>query len=261
LPIIRIDIDAAEIPNQLDVSLGLVGDVKQVIGQLAAALPATTPERSAELAAWAAGIKDVCHQLTAAFAPALTSDQYPIHPARLMAEIAGRIDQDTIIVMDGGDVAVWGASFLPAPGPGQMLAISSTSFGPLGVGMGYAIAAALAHPDKRVIHLTGDGAFGYGAMEYDTVMRYGLKVTTVILNDQMWGMIKRSEAKAAAPGSDFVGVDLRETHYERVVEALGGYGEYVTQAADIGPAIDRALASGQPACVNVMTDPTIGPPA
>ena len=261
LPIVRIDIDPAEVPNQLDVKVGLVGDVKQVIGQLGAALPANSAEHAAELAAWAAGVKNVCHMLSGSFAAALASDQYPIHPARLMGEIAGRIDQDTIIVIDGGDAAIWGASFLPAPGPGQMLGISSTSFGPLGVGMGYAMAAALAHPDKRVIHLTGDGAFGYGAMEYDTCLRYGLNITTVILNDKMWGMIKRSEAKGAADGASFVGVDLRETHYERVVEALGGYGEYVDQPGDIGPALDRALASGKPACVNVMTDPTIGPPA
>lgn len=262
LPIIRIDIDAAEVTNQLDVTLPLVGDVRQVITQLSAALPANSPERAAAMAGWAGSIKQVCHAVSASFAPAMTSDQYPIHPARLMAEIAARVDQDTIVVIDGGDAAIWGTSFLPAPGPGQMLGISSTSFGPLGVGMGYAIAAALAHPGKRILHLTGDGAFGYGAMEYDTCLRYGLNnITTVILNDSMWGMIKRSEAKQDVDATDFVGVDLRDTHYERVVEALGGYGEFVDRADRIGPAIDRALAAGKPACVNVMTDPTIGPPA
>ena len=255
LPILRIDIDGAEVTNQLDVTLPVVGDVKQVIEQLIES-GIDTPD----LSGWASQIKKICHLAAQAFAPALVSDQFPIHPARLMAEIARRVDDDTIVVIDGGDAAIWAASFLPATGPGQMLGISSSSFGPLGVGMGYSIAAALAHPGKKVLHLTGDGAFGYGAMEYDTCVRYGLNITTVILNDSMWGMIKRSEAKHSTE-KEFIGVDLRETHYERVIDSLGGFGVFVDQAADIGPAIDAALASGKPACVNVMTDPGIGAPA
>jgi len=254
LPIIRIDIDPAETTNQLDVTLPIVGDVAQVMRQLVDA-----PVGDLGLGGWASAIKGIGAQVAGAFAPALTSDQSPIHPARLMAEIAGRVDQDTIVVIDGGDAAIWGTSFLPALGPGQMLGISSNSFGPLGVGMGYSMAAALAHPGKRVIHLTGDGAFGYGAMEYDTCVRYGLNVTTVILNDSMWGMIKRSEAKHSS-AAEFVGVDLREAHYEQVVEALGGFGVFVDQPGDIGPALDEALSCGKPACVNVMTDPSVGPP-
>jgi len=257
LKIVRIDIDAAEAVNQLDVTVPVVGDVLQVLAQLGDALRETANPQA--LAGWGAVLKGIGAQVAAAFAPVLASDQFPIHPARLMAEIAGRIDQDTIVVLDGGDSAIWGTAMLPATGPGHQLGISNNSFGPLGVGMGYSMAAALAHPGKRVIHLTGDGAFGYGAMEYDTCIRYGLNVTTVILNDKMWGMIKRSEAKHSG-GTDFVGVDLRETHYERVVEALGGHGEFVERPEDIGPALDRALASGLPSCVNVMTDPQVGAP-
>ena len=105
-----------------------------------------------------------------------------------------------------------------------------------------------------MILLTGDGAFGYGAMEYDTCMRYGINITTVILNDSCWGMIKNSEAKKSSGSKEFVGLYLRDVHYEEVVKAMGGYGEFVNQAADIGPAIDRALASDLPSVVNVMTD-------
>ena len=126
--------------------------------------------------------------------------------------------------------------------------------------MGYAMAAKLAHPEKKVLLLTGDGAFGYGAMEYDTCMRYGINITTIVFNDSMWGMIKRSESRKAPDVKEFVGLDLREdTHYEKVVEGLGGYGEFVTEIADLRPAIQRAVASGKPACVNVMVDPKIGP--
>ncbi|MBO5366904.1 MAG: thiamine pyrophosphate-binding protein, partial [Peptococcaceae bacterium] len=189
---------------------------------------------------------------------AFTSPQVPIHPLRLCYELRQRIDKDTIIVIDGGDTASWGNMLLPAMGPGQMLTIATGSFGPLGVGVPYAMAAKLAHPDKKVILLTGDGAFGYGAMEYDTMMRYGLNITTVILNDACWGMIKNSEAKRSGQDKDFVGLYLRETHYEKIAEAVGGYGEYVTEPDEIGPAIDRALAQDKPSIVNVMTDVKIG---
>jgi len=261
LKIIRIDIDAAEVTNQLDVTLPLVGDVKHVVSQLSDALAArpADPQMAAAVAGWVQQLKAGAAQMVQQFGAAMQSDASPIHPMRLMAEIARRVDKDTIVVLDGGDVATWGVLTLPAAGPGQLLGIAHNSFGPLGVGMGYAIAAKLAHPDKKVIHLTGDGAFGYGAMEYDTCMRYGLDITTIILNDAEWGMIKRSEAKKSS-GHEFVGLDLRETHYEKVVEALGGHGEFVVSASDIGPAIDRALASGKPSCVNVMTDPQYGPP-
>ena len=90
------------------------------------------------------------------------------------------------------------------------------------------------------------------------MMRYGLNITTVILNDACWGMIKNSEAKRSGQDKDFVGLYLRETHYEKIAEAVGGYGEYVTEPDEIGPAIDRALAQDKPSIVNVMTDVKIG---
>jgi acetolactate synthase-1/2/3 large subunit len=140
------------------------------------------------------------------------------------------------------------------------MGIAGNAFGPLGVGMGYAMAAKLAHPDKKVLLVTGDGAFGYGIAEYDTCMRYGINITAVIFNDGLWGMIKRSEQRKAPGETNFVGLDLEQnTHYEKVVEGLGGYGELVTNIDDLRPAIQRAVASGKPGCVNVMVNPAIGP--
>lgn len=252
--IIRVDISATAITDQLDVEVGIVGDVKEVLKQLIDAVEPKTHE------GWVNALNNGKQQMMQAAIPLVTSDQKPIHPARLMFEIRQRIDENTIVVIDGGDTASFGNIFLPATGPGQYMGIANGSFGPLGVGVPYAMAAKLAHPDKKVILLTGDGAFGYGAMEYDTALRYGIKFTTIILNDGCWGMIKRSEAKKAGEDKPFVGLFLREeVRYDQVVEALGGYGEFVTEPADIGPAIDRALASDKPAVVNVITDVNIGP--
>jgi len=251
--IIRVDIDAASITDQLDVEVGIAGDVKEVLKQLIAAVKKNTHQ------GWVEALSNGKAQVVEAVLPLLTSDQKPIHPARLMFEIMQRIDEDTIVVIDGGDTATFGNSFLPATGPGQYMGIANGSFGPLGVGVPYAMAAKLAHPEKKVLLITGDGAFGYGAMEYDTAMRYGIKFTTIILNDSCWGMIKRSEAQRATEDKPFVGLFLRDVRYDQVVEALGGYGEYVTEAAEIGAAIDRAIASDKPAVVNVMTDVNCGP--
>jgi acetolactate synthase-1/2/3 large subunit len=251
--IIRVDIDAAAITDHLDVEVGIVGDVKEVLKQLIAAVKKNTHQ------GWVEALANGKTQMVQAVLPLLTSDQKPIHPARLMFEIMQRIDENTIVVIDGGDAATFGNSFLPATGLGQYMGIANGSFGPLGVGVPYAMAAKLAHPDKKVILLTGDGAFGYGAMEYDTAIRYGIKFTTIILNDSCWGMIKRSEAQRATEEKPFVGLFLRDVRYDQVVEALGGHGEYVTEAAEIGAAIDRAIASDKPAVVNVMTDVNIGP--
>ncbi len=251
-PILRIDIAGAAISDQLDIKHGVVGDAKEILKQL---ISAVKPAKHTE---WIGMLKDSLGQMMMFMGQAFTSPQIPIHPVRLCAELRKRIDKDTIVVIDGGDTASWGNMTLPAMGPGQLLTIANGSFGPLGVGVPYAIAAKLAHPDKKVILLTGDGAFGYGAMEYDTCLRYGIKITTVILNDSCWGMIKNSEAKKAAPGKEFIGLYLRDVRYDKVIEDLGGYGEYVTKPEDIGAAIDRALAQDKPSVVNVMTDVKIG---
>jgi acetolactate synthase-1/2/3 large subunit len=250
--ILRIDINGSAISDQLDIAMGLVGDAKTIVAQLTEAMqPGDHKE-------WVGQLVESRDAMVGFMGQAFTSPQVPIHPLRLCAELRQRIDKDTIVVIDGGDAASWGNMLLPAMGPGQLLTIATGSFGPLGVGVPYAMAAKLAHPDKKVILLTGDGAFGYGAMEYDTMMRYGINITTVILNDSCWGMIKNSEAKRSGQDKEFVGLYLRDTNYEKLADVVGCYGEQVTKPEDIGPAIDRALAQDKPSIINVMTDVKIG---
>lgn len=253
--VIRIDIDPVEATNQWDAALTIVGDAKAVLAQLVEAVPESSyPE-------WAAMPKIVDAKVIEMFGQLCPDpNAYPINPIAFYRELMQEIDEDTVVVIDGGDSATWSYTFLPAPGPGQMMGIAGNAFGPLGVGMGYAMAAKLAHPDKKVLLITGDGAFGYGLAEYDTCMRYGINITAVVFNDGLWGMIKRSEQRKAPDETNFVGLDLEQnTHYEKVVEGFGGYGELVTHIEDLRPAIQRAVASGKPGCVNVMVNPAIGP--
>ncbi len=253
--IIRIDIDPVEVTNQWDADLAIVGDAKAVLKQLKEAAP------EKQYPQWAA-LPAMVHAKVMQMFEQLCPDPKacPINPIAFYQELLQEIDKDTIVVIDGGDSATWSYTFLPAYGPGQLMGIAGNAFGPLGVGMGYAMASKLAHPEKKVLLITGDGAFGYGIPEFDTCMRYGINITAIIFNDGLWGMIKRSEQRKAPNETKFVGLDLEQnTHYEKIVEGFGGYGELVTHIDELRPAIQRAVASGKPGCVNVIVDAKIGP--
>jgi acetolactate synthase-1/2/3 large subunit len=126
-------------------------------------------------------------------------------------------------------------------------------FGCLGAGPGYALAAKAANPDRQVLLLCGDGAFGFGAMEFDTFVRHNLAVVCVIGNNGIWALEKHPMLNLFGRS---IASDLRPgVRYDRVVDALGGHGELVERPDDIQPALRRAFDSRAPACINVITDP------
>jgi acetolactate synthase-1/2/3 large subunit len=182
------------------------------------------------------------------------ADSLPIHPARLSKEVCDSLNKDAIVVTDGGDIASgWFYPWFKAREMGQILI--SGPFGCLGVGPGFAIAAKLAHPDKQVLLFSGDGSFGMNAMEFDTMVRHNLPVVAVIANDSAWGMV-RHEHRLVYGENRTDGTTLKpRQRYDKMIEALGGYGEYVDRIEEIKPALARAFASGLPACVNVEVDP------
>jgi acetolactate synthase-1/2/3 large subunit len=181
----------------------------------------------------------------------LESTSDPIHPARIYGEVLKKLDRDAIVVCDGGDFASYAGKFVDVWQPGGWL--DTGPYGCLGSGPGHAIAARVAHPDKQVVMFMGDGAFGFAGMDFDTMVRHGLPVVAVIGNNGIWGLEKHP--MQAIYGYD-VAADLQPgCRYDKVVEALGGGGELVERPDDIGPALDRAFASGVPYVVNVLTDP------
>ncbi|MBI5114927.1 thiamine pyrophosphate-binding protein [Candidatus Poribacteria bacterium] len=250
LKVIRVDIEPSEICAGRAPDVGIAGDVRMVLQQLVGGIKKMSHKE------WVAQLRDGRERMREAFEPMLASEQIPINPLRLCREITKFLDRETIVCTDGGDMCVWGNLALPALGPGLFLSQASSIFGCLGVGIPYGIAAKLAHPEKRVIVFTGDGSFGLTLMEFDTALRHNIPFVTIIGNDKCWGMIHRS-LKGQRPMT--VGCELVHRRYDKIVEAMGGHGEYVEKPEDIAPAIQRALDSGLPACVNVMTDPEIGP--
>jgi len=180
-----------------------------------------------------------------------SSDSAPVHPARLIADIDRYLDADAIVVGDGGDFVSFAGRLIEREQPG--LWIDPGPFGALGSGPGYAIAAKLARPDRQVLLLSGDGAFGFAAMEFDTMVRHRIPVVCVVGNNSIWALEKHP--MQALLGTSLAADLGQQTRYDRVVEALGGHGELVTRPDEIRGALDRAFASGLPACINVICDP------
>jgi acetolactate synthase-1/2/3 large subunit len=176
------------------------------------------------------------------------SDATPIDPLRMCAEMAKFVDEDTILIGDGGDIVATAAKILPVRKEGAWM--DPGPLGTLGVGMPFALAAQLAHPDRAVVIMYGDGSFGFNGMEFDTAVRFGLPFIGIVGNDGAWGQMMRPQG--AMYGWDRLeGVLLNRTRYDKVVEALGGHGEHVTEPDQLRPAFERAKASGLPALINV----------
>ncbi len=177
----------------------------------------------------------------------------PLHPMRLYAEVAKVLDRDAIVIGDGGDFVSYAGRVMDSYEPGCWL--DPGPFGCLGTGPGYALAAKLAHPDRQVVMMVGDGAFGFSGMEYDTLARHGVNVVGVMGNNGIWALEKHPMEFLYGYS---VAADLRPgTRYDKVVEALGCHGELVDRPEEVAPAIERAFSSGKPALVNVLTDPTV----
>jgi acetolactate synthase-1/2/3 large subunit len=181
----------------------------------------------------------------------LEADTSPIKPSRIYGEVKKRLDRDAVIVNDGGDFVSYSGKYIESYEPGCWM--DPGPYGCLGTGMGYAIAARIARPDKQVVVMMGDGAAGFSLMDIDTLVRHNLPVVIVVGNNGIWGLEKHP--MQAIYGYDVAAELTPGTRYDQVVSALGGASEIVEQPGDIGPALDRAFASGTPYLVNVLTDP------
>jgi acetolactate synthase-1/2/3 large subunit len=182
--------------------------------------------------------------------PLLTSEAEPIHPARVYGDLLPRLADDAVVIGDGGDFVSFAGKYVEPAAPGGWL--DPGPYGCLGTGLGYAIAARLARPSSQVVLMLGDGAAGFSLMDVDTLVRHRLPVVMVVGNNSAWGLEKHPMRMLY--GYDVLADLAPQTRYDEVVRALGGAGELVTRPADIGPALDRAFASGVPYLVNVATD-------
>lgn len=242
--LIQVDPSPAEIGRNRGVAVGIVADIGAVVEQLS---------RKARSGSWSPSLWEPWlvrlredRQSWLEHLESFATDDVPLHPMGVFKEIEGLADEDTILVFDGGDYAQWGRSYLRARKPGHWIRLGPLA--QLGCGLPFALGAKLALPEARVLLFTGDGAFGFYTMEYDTAIRHDLPINALLGNDAAWGIDKNFQlAYYGRP----VGTDLRFVRYDRVVEALGGYGEYVQHREDIKPALERGIASGRPSLINI----------
>ncbi len=200
---------------------------------------------------WVARLRAAEDRARADETPLLDADTDPIKPSRIYGELRRRLERDAVVICDGGDFASYAGKFIEVHEPGCWL--DTGPYGCLGNGLGYAIAARVARPSSQVVVMMGDGAAGFSLMDIDTLVRHRLPVVIVVGNNGMWGLEKHP--MQAIYGWDMA-CDLQPgCRYDEVVTALGGHGELVTDPSQVGPAIDRAFASGLPSMVNVLTDP------
>jgi len=181
----------------------------------------------------------------------LDSDDSPLDPQRMCREVRDWLDtlDRPIVIGDGGDIVATASKILPVRGEGAWM--DPGPLGTLGVGMPFGLAAQLAHPDRRVVIIYGDGSFGLNGFEYDTAVRFGLPVIGIVGNDGAWGQMMRPQGSLY--GWDRLdGTLLNRTRYDQIVEAMGGHGELVERPEELRPALERAADSGKPACINVM---------
>ncbi len=236
-------------PHPRPVAAGLYGDLSSTLAALA---EAPAPDRQA----WIADLRAAETTARAAEHAELTDDRTPLHPMRVYAELTGMLDRDAIVVIDAGDFGSYAGRVVDSYVPGAWL--DSGPFGCLGSGPGYALAAKLARPERQVVLLQGDGAFGFSGMEWDTLVRHDIQVVSVIGNNGIWAL--EHHPMMALYGYSVVAELRPGTRYDEVVRALGGHGELVSAPGELRPALDRAFNSGLPAVVNVLTDPTVAYP-
>jgi len=246
--VIQIDVCPEMIGANRPVEVGLVGDARVTLGALLEEVEALTPPRSPSERL------DEFRRLTDAWEKGLAAmarDGAPIHPGRLMTEVARFFPRDGILAMDGGNTALFCFQYLRVFEPRSFLWTSK--FGHLGAGTPYAIAAKLAQPERQVVLVTGDSAFGFNIQELETAFREKAPIVCVVSCDYRWGM--EAPGQILAFGRDnMVGLDHSRPRYDKVAEGFGCFGAFVNEPEQIRPALDAAAKSGLPAVVHVEVD-------
>jgi acetolactate synthase-1/2/3 large subunit len=245
--LIQVDLNGSEIGHNRAVDVGLVGDTGLVMQQLNECA-ASEGFNSVMVKPWLDEMRRREQQKWDQMRAEMESDAEPINPLRACKEIAGVLTRETIVVGDGGDFVATAASILPIHEQGHWL--DPGPLGTLGVGPGYAIAAKLAKPRSPVVIVYGDGSFGLHGLEFEAMVRQKIAVVGVVGNDAGWTQIRRGQVQLYGV-ERAVATALSYTRYDRVVEALGGHGEYVERPDQIRPALERALGAGKPALVNI----------
>jgi acetolactate synthase I/II/III large subunit len=256
--VISVDIEPLEMGRNRSIELGIWGDAKAVLTQLIeAAKPALRGKRRPETG-WVKKVKDIAKSISDILNSGIPDTNKPVHPARMgreVCEFLGLSRENSCIVMDGGEIHAHVTPLFCAPFPGSYVNSHGSSLGHLGGGIPFAIGIKTARPDMRIVVIEGDGSFMFNASEIDTAVRHKKQIVVVIGNDCQWGAVRHSQQ--LSQHRDLCSKLNEDARYDKYAQSLGAYGELVTEAAQIKPALKRAFDSGLPAVLDVRTDPSV----
>ena len=246
--LIHVDIDPSIIGRSKPITLGIVGDCKQYLTQLLVELKKSN---RVEKRNWLETLVANKKRNQAASIRKANIDEIPINPVRMVKEVYEFMDEDAILITDGGDLTVFAIESIDLYKDRKPLSyLQAFGMGHLGVSVGYGIGAKLGKPDKQVIAICGDGSFMINIQDLETAVRLGLKnLIFIIGNNSCWGMIKSDQISRF--GSRFIDVDLPYCNFGKIAESFGCYGEEVIDPNEIFPALERAKNSEKPAVIDV----------
>jgi len=256
--VVQIDMDYKTVGKNRDVSLGIVGHPGAVLAGVLAATTAGGDNGAKGRADWMAQLRALEESKTEKLMPLFTTDKSPISPYRVAWELNEFLTEDTIYIGDGGDVVTISAQAVQPRTPGHWM--DPGALGSLGVGTGFALASKLVHPNKEVLCYYGDGSFGMTAFDMETANRFGAPYIAVIGNNSAMNQIRFGQITKYGEDRGDIGNLLGDVPFSKFGEMLGGYGEEVTEASQLAPALQRAReavqSSGKSAVVNIWVDPT-----
>lgn len=248
---VRVDIEPAESGRVQEVEIDVVADCREALRAILHVARGFEKKKRNE---WAEAFCSVGEASKAAFAASLEEKGPTVHPYRLAHEVAKLAPSGTIYCADGGESHSWMDALAASSGPGQWLGHGYV--GSMGEGLPLAIGAQIAHPDKRVFCFTGDGSIGFNFAEFETLVRQNLPVIVIIANNLGWGMSANGQDLMFGKGRRMVS-ELGTVRYDEAAAGFGCHSEWVREPHELAPAIERSLASGLPACINVMTRPDV----
>ena len=246
--VVQLDIHPEEIGTNVPTEVALVGDAKAVTAQINAALEQDPWQYPTETT-WRSGIQNKVTDNAASVEEMLNDDSVPMGYYRVLREIRDLLPRDAIISSEGASTMDIGRTVLPNFEARHR--IDAATFGTMGVGLGQAIAAALVHPDRKVVCVEGDSAFGFSGMEFETAARYALPITFIIVNNNGIG----GGPETLDPANVLPNAYTPNAHYEKIAEAFGCSGYFVTRPDELKPALETALADSKPSIVNIMINP------
>ena len=256
--LVQVDQSYATVGKNRDISLGLAGDPGAILAAVSQAATGRIDDGARQQRQkWMVELREIEATKLDKLMPMFTTDQNPIHPYRLAYEINEFLGEDTIYIGDGGDIVTISAQAVRPRNPGQWM--DPGALGSLGVGTGFSMAAKLAHPNKEVVCLYGDGAFGMTAFDMETAQRFGAPYLAVIGNNSAMNQIRYGQLSKYGEERGDVGNKLGDVPFSKFGDMIGGYGGEVTEAGQIQPAMQRAreaiAKTGKCAVVNVWVDP------